>query len=118
MIAALVQLLHLLDIAALWVVWWCAAAALASAPEVRSWRELVIWAGLLGAMVFSFTGAIALSLEPAGGPPWWATGFRISLAVVAGVFYEARFGVVRHLAMLWHWIVSLPARWRRFGRPA
>lgn len=100
------DLIRILDVAALWVLWWCAIAGLAGGHEVRTYKALAINLALIVLMVSAFSGAIALAMqaEPA---PWWSTGLRCACATIAGFMYERRFGVGRHLRLLREWALSI-----------
>ncbi|MGH8083885.1 MAG: hypothetical protein ACREPV_01235 [Lysobacter sp.] len=101
----MLTLIHVLDAAALWITWWCAAAAVVAGQEVRNWRNLAVSAGLIGVMVFAFCGALAMTFQPPRGT-WWGFGLRAAVAIVAMGLYEYRFGIGRHLRMLRAWALD------------
>lgn len=92
------MILHLLDIASLWLIWWAAFAGVMGGHEVRTWRALALQLALLGVMASAFTGAIATYVEPQM-MPLWARGLIYAFAAVAAWLYDYRFGVARHLRM-------------------
>ena len=117
----MMNILHLLDLAALAVMWWCSIAALAGGHVVLRMRDLAMGLGLIGVMVFSFAGFAYLSSTGAQSM-WWSTGLRIAGALVMAAFYEYRFGIGRHLRMARDWALALPGclatRWRRWLHPS
>lgn len=100
--------LHVVDLIALAVMWWCSAAALAGGHVVLRWRDLALSAGLLAIMVFSFVGFVYLATTEAPSL-WWSTGLRAGGALVLAWFYEYRFGIARHVRMARAWARNLPA---------
>lgn len=113
------MILHLLDVASLWLIWWSAFAALVGGHEVRTWRALVLQLALIGVMVSAFTGAIATYVEPQL-LPLWARGLIYAMAAIAVWLYDYRFGVGRHLRMVLaaarHAPAHLRAWWERRPR--
>ena len=102
-------MIQVLNVVALWVVWWCAAAALVGGREVRTWSSLVLSTGLIVLMVSAFAGAITLYVQPRT-IRWWASGFIYGVAIVSVWLYDYRFGVARQLRMLFGWIQSFAPR--------
>lgn len=94
------MILHGLDIACLWLIWWVSLAALAGGHEVRTVRALVLQLSLLALMVCSFVGAIATYVQP-DLLPWWSRGLVYATAAIGAWLYDYRFGIARHLQMLW-----------------
>lgn len=103
--------MHWIEVLALWVIWWCSAAALSAGHEVRTVRALVLQLGLILVMVSSFVGAIAVYMRP-GILPTWMRGFVDGTAIVAGWLYDNRFGIARHVRMIRGGIASIPTRWK------
>jgi len=101
--------IQVLNVAALWLIWWCAVAALVGGREVRTWSSLVLSVGLILIMVSAFTGAITLYVEPRS-LRWWASGFIYGVAVVSCWMYDHRFGIARQFRMLFTWLQSLAQR--------
>ena len=102
-------MIQVLNVVALWVVWWCAAAALVGGREVRNWSSLVLGVGLILVAVSAFIGAITLYVQPRS-IRWWASGFIYGVAIVSVWLYDHRFGIARQLRMLFDWIQSLAPR--------
>jgi hypothetical protein len=101
--------IQLLDVAALWLIWWCAAAGAIAGHGRRGWRERVLTMGLIVVMVTAFVGAISLYVEPRS-IRWWASGLVYGVAIVAVCWYDERFGIGRHLRMVRAWLSALAQR--------
>jgi hypothetical protein len=97
------------DAAALWVIWWCSIAGLITSKQAQDVRTLVQSVAMLGTMVFSFIGAIAVGSE-AYRPAWWQSGLFQSSALVALWLYDARFGLGRHARMVREWVSRIVTR--------
>lgn len=112
-------MIQVLNVIALWMVWWCAAAALVGGREVRSWSSLILGAGLILVTVSAFIGAITLYVQPRS-IRWWASGFIYGVAIVSVWLYDYRFGVAKQLRMLAAWFQSIVMRVRSLAsrRPA
>lgn len=102
-------MIQVLNVVALWLIWWCSAAALVGGNEVRNWRALVLTSGLILIMVSAFIGAISLYMQPRS-IRWWASGFIYGVAIVSAWLYDYRFGIGRHLRMVLDWVRSLGHR--------
>ncbi|MFC3816552.1 hypothetical protein [Lysobacter sp. GCM10012299] len=99
--------LQCLDVASLWVIWWCAANCLGAAPEGRTWKLVSLKLALWVVSVSAFVGAITLFVE-AQPIRWWASGLLYGIAVVALWIYDYRLGVIRQWRLLRDWLRSVP----------
>lgn len=102
-------MIQVMNVVALWLIWWCAAAGLVGGSEVRNWRSLVLTLGLILIMVTAFIGAITMYVQPRS-IRWWASGFIYGVAIVAAWLYDYRFGIGRHLRMVRDWLMSIRPR--------
>jgi hypothetical protein len=50
-------MLQILDVAALWIVWWCTATGMAGASDERTWKVWVLKVALLIVSISAF-GAV------------------------------------------------------------
>lgn len=112
-------MIQVLNVIALWVVWWCAAAALVGGREVRNWSSLILGIGLIFVAVSAFIGAITLYVQPRS-IRWWASGFIYGVAIVSAWLYDHRFGIEKQVRMLLAWVRSVAVRIRSLAsrRPA
>jgi hypothetical protein len=112
-------MLQILDVASLWIIWWCAATGLAGAPDDRSWKAWVLKAALLVVSLSAFMGGVTLFTQPQPIRVW-ASGFLYGVAVISVWWYDYRFGIAGQLGMARRWARSVPdgirARIKR-GRP-
>lgn len=88
----IVELIRWLDVLALWTICWCAFSALVGGHEVRDWKALAVCFALIGTLMFSFSGAVAVSVDRFQ-PAWWVSGLIISVALLAARWYDQRFGI-------------------------
>lgn len=87
-----------LDFLSLVVISWTSYAALESGHEVDDWWRALLTASLIGIMVSSFVGAIAVIMDPPA-LHWYIRGVIYSSMLFGVWFYERRYGVGRHVRM-------------------
>lgn len=104
--------LVLFDCVAFLVISWTAFAVVHDSSEVMKWREAGLVSALVAVKIGAFCAALAV-VATAAPLAWWARGVVTGAALVAGMYYEHRFGIMRQARMLAAWLAAHTPRRHR-----
>jgi len=91
-----------IDLAALLVLWWTAAFALHGGHRAKDVRNVLLYGMLV--VLHAFAIVFVLSLIAVPRPlEWLFRGILYPCAGIAAWLYDYRFGIARHVRMLWAW---------------